>query len=48
VENSYCYGVDDDEFAHGYWDRDAVWHDEPFNGIDWMIEKTIEKFKNKK
>ena len=45
VENSYCYGVDDDEFVHGYWDRDAVWHDEPFNGIDWMIEKAIEEFK---
>lgn len=48
VENSYCYGVDADEFEHGYWDRNAVWHDEPFNGIDWLIEKTIEEYKNKK
>lgn len=41
VENSYCYGVDDDEFAHGYWDRNAEWHDEKFNGLDWIIENIL-------
>lgn len=44
VENSYCYGVDDDEFIHGYWDRNAVWHNESFNGLDWIIEKIIEQY----
>lgn len=48
VENSYCYGVDADEFEHGYWDRKAVWHDEPFNGIDWMIEEMIKTYKKTK
>ena len=48
VENSYCYGVDADEFEHGYWDRNAVWHDEPFNGIDWMIEEMIKTYKKTK
>ena len=47
VENSYCYGVDDDEFEHGYWDRNAVWHNEPFNGIDWIIEQTISEYTKK-
>jgi len=47
VENSYCYGVDADEFEHGYWDRNAIWHDEPFNGIDWIIEKVINEHKSK-
>ncbi len=41
IENSYCYGVDDDEFEHGYFDRDGNWHSEAFNGIDWMIEEAI-------
>lgn len=41
VEISYCYGVDQDEFDHGYWDINAEWHNEPFNGCDWMIEKVI-------
>ena len=47
VENSYCYGVDKDEFDHGYWDRNAEWHDEPFNGMHWMIEYAISQYKNK-
>lgn len=39
IENSYCYGVDEDEFDHGYWTRDGVYHkDVVFNGIDWIIE----------
>lgn len=46
VENSYCYGVDSDEFSHGYWDRDAVWHDEKFNGLYWMVENLINYCKN--
>lgn len=48
VEVSYCYGVDDDEFMHGWWDRNAVWHDEPFNGINWLIEYAIKQHNNNK
>ncbi len=48
VEVSYCYGVDNDEFEHGYWTEDAVWHSDPFNGIDWIIEEVIEEYKSKK
>lgn len=44
VENSYCYGVDEDEFDHGYWTKDGVYHNEPFNGIEWMLEKAIEDY----
>ena len=47
VENSYCYGIDADEFEHGYWDRDANWHNEAFNGIYWMIEYVINQYKEK-
>lgn len=43
VEISYCYGVDKDEFDHGYWDENATWHDEAFNGCDWMIEEVIKE-----
>ena len=44
IENSYCYGADDDEFEHGYWDKDGVFHDEKFNGFDWMIENVIHQY----
>lgn len=45
VEISYCYGVDQDEFDHGFWDNNATWHNEPFNGCDWMIEEVISEIK---
>ncbi len=48
VEVSYCYGVDKDEFDHGYWTADAQWHDEPFDGQDWIIEEVIKEYKSKK
>ncbi len=48
VENSYCYGVDDDEFDYGYFDRQGNWHNEKFNGIDWMIEEVINDFESSK
>jgi len=39
IENSYCYGVDDDEFDYGYWTSDGVFHEDiTFNGLDWIIE----------
>lgn len=44
IENSYCYGADDDEFEHGYWDKNGVFHDEKFNGLDWMIENVIHQY----
>lgn len=47
IEVSYCYGVDNDEFEHGYWTRDGIWHDEPFNGIDWIIESIIDIYKQR-
>ncbi len=47
VEISYCYGVDQDEFDHGFWDNNATWHNEPFNGCDWMIEEVISEIKQK-
>lgn len=47
IENSYCYGADDDEFEHGYWDKNGVFHDEKFNGLDWMIETVIDRVKKR-
>lgn len=41
IEVSYCYGLDADEFEHGYWTRDGEHHREPFNGLYWMIEEVI-------
>ena len=41
IEVSYCYGLDADEFEHGYWTRDGRHHQEPFNGVYWMIEDVI-------
>lgn len=39
IEISYCYGVDIDEFDHGYWTRDGKYHKEDnFNGIDWVFD----------
>lgn len=45
IECSYAYGVDPDEFDHGYWTKDGIWHNEPFNGIDWMLESTLKSFR---
>lgn len=47
VEVSYCYGLDEDEFDHGYWDRGCEWHDERFNGCDWIMERIINDCNNK-
>lgn len=47
IEVSYCYGVDDDEFEHGYWTSDGEWHGESFNGVYWMIESVIDEFKRR-
>ena len=41
IEISYSYGLDADEFEHGYWTRDGRHHQEPFNGVYWMIEDVI-------
>lgn len=41
LENSYCYGLDADEFSHGYWDRNWKWYDNKFDGRDWMVESVI-------
>ena len=41
IEVSYSYGLDADEFEHGYWTRDGRHHQEPFNGVYWMIEDVI-------
>ena len=41
IEVSYCYGLDADEFEHGYWTRDGEHHRGPFNGVYWMIEEVI-------
>jgi glutathione synthase/RimK-type ligase-like ATP-grasp enzyme len=48
IENSYCYGLDDDEFLHGFWDRSGKWHNESFDGRDWMIETVINEILHKK
>ena len=43
IENSYCFGLDDDEFDYGYWTEDGVHHkDAKFNGLDWMIIDLID------
>ena len=46
IEVSYCYGLDKDEFEHGYWTKDGVHHTEAFNGIHWMIEHIIKSIQN--
>lgn len=43
IENSYCYGLYEDEFHHGYWDRWGNFYDKPFDSRDWMIEAVIKK-----
>lgn len=47
IEVSFCYGLDDDEFEHGYWTRDGEHHQEPFNGVYWMIEEVVQAVRNK-
>lgn len=47
IEVSYCYGPDEDEFDYGYLTKDGTHHQEPFNGIHWMIEKVIDTITKK-
>lgn len=48
IENSYCYGLDDDEFMHGFWDRYGKLHNKPFDSRDWMIETVIDEILRKR
>jgi hypothetical protein len=41
LENSYCYGLYEDEFQHGYWDRYGNFYDKEFDSRDWIIESVI-------
>lgn len=41
VEVSYGFGIDDNEFNHGYWDFDLIWHKDKFDPRDWMIENLM-------
>lgn len=43
LEISYCYGLDKDEFDHGYWTNNGEWHNEKFDARDWMVQAVIEK-----
>lgn len=38
IETSYCYGIDKDEFDHGYWDEEGNWYNKPFDSRDWMVD----------
>lgn len=43
VEVSYGFGIDDNEFNHGYWDFDLNWYGENFNPQELMVENLIEE-----
>lgn len=43
IEISYCYGIDKDEFEHGYWDESGNWYDKKFDSRDWMIDLIVNK-----
>jgi len=44
VELSYGFPagpfIDD---CHGYWDREMIWHEGPFDAIGWMVEAVVKK-----
>lgn len=39
VEISYGFGIDNEEFNHGYWTSDLTFHENVFSPFDWMIEE---------
>ena len=41
IEMSYCFGISNEEFSHGYWDSKLIWHEEVFNPFEWMIENLL-------
>ena len=41
IEMSYCFGLSNEEFTHGYWDSGLTRHEEVFNPFEWMIENLI-------
>jgi len=47
IEICYCYGLDEDEFDHGYWTKNGEWHDEKFDSRDWMVDAVIEEYNKK-
>ena len=48
VELSYGFPagpfIDD---CHGYWDRDMIWHEGPFDALGWMVEAVVKKIAKK-
>lgn len=47
IETSYCFGIDEDEFDNGYWDREGKLHDIKINGLDLIIDMAVSDFKKK-
>ena len=48
VELSYGFPagpfIDD---CHGYWDREMIWHEGPFDALGWMVEAVVKKIRKK-
>ena len=45
VEVCFAWGVWDKMYTFGYWDRDLNFHEEAFDGHDWMVDGVIEQVK---
>lgn len=46
IETSYCFGVDEDEFDHGFFDRNGVLNKIPFNGLNCIMDVAIYQYKS--
>ena len=46
LEVSYGFSHEAQLGANGYFDRNAVWHDQPFNPPEALLQKIIEEFDN--
>jgi len=43
VEISYGFMKEGYDKCVGFWDRELVWHQEPFNFCGWMVEKVVKQ-----
>ena len=47
VEVCFVWGVWDKIWSFGYYDRDLIYHEEAFNGHDWMVDGVMDQVKRK-
>jgi glutathione synthase/RimK-type ligase-like ATP-grasp enzyme len=47
TEVCYAFGVDEEDYGEGYWDRNREWHPGRFNPFGWMVDSIIDSLESR-